>query len=83
MESENFKLIKERKRVIGKTWDQVADLINKENGTNVTGEQLNDFVKRGMVPFGGWLTKAMEFALEIPERHPKTWISFRGGGDEE
>ena len=83
MEAPCFKLIRERKRVKRWDWERVADEINHRNGTDLNGEQIKEFVQRGVVPFGGWLTKALEDVMDIPDREPKTWISFKGGGSNE
>ena len=82
MEAEAFDLVREQKELLGErgAWDEIADIINKRNGTRVTGEQVKKFVARGKMPSGGWLMISIEDALGIRRRHPKKYISFKDGG---
>lgn len=84
MEAAVFDLIRELKETNKDiTWNDIADTINKRNGTKVTGDQVKKFVERGNIPFGGWLIRAIEDAFAIPCRHPTKYICFKDGGRDE
>ena len=83
MDAEIFRFIKRTKKRSEKTYDMIAENISRKYGMELTGEQIKEFVDRAKVPFGGFLTLAIQEDLKIPPLPAESYISTKGGSSDE
>lgn len=86
MEAPYFKMLRSAKKRSGKKWVDFANWINKEygnKGVNVTAEQVKEWAKRGMLPWGTFLMEAASQYWNLPPLDAGDCLSGKGEEDDD